>query len=225
MAFEETQPKNPYQIIKNQHIFPDSSIKRFVNQNGDVHVYGKKYKKFRYKKPSSEMFCLKRAWDKKTEIGLMKEIEDKFQTLAPGLIAGTTILKALPDHSIIEDFYALWAIRARLKIIPINDQHLRGILGTSTTFTKDEEELMENAGVAFIRKDGSVPGRFFAGDNVVRQMINWRLRFKHTRWGFGQVSKGELIVPDDPYNGYTKMIPLSKTTNRNFPEMHRPILF
>lgn len=76
--------------------------------------------------PRNPIFCVRRAWDQRSEHGYMRQIEDRFQTLANRIVGGCRSLSE-PECKIVTEYYALWRYRAiqRGKLEP--DVPIRGL--------------------------------------------------------------------------------------------------
>ena len=91
MGHEKPQQGNPHQLTVNQHCFPASCIKRFVRNDGRVQLVKLPGLITISAKPDAKIFCAKRTWDESAEHLFMKEIEDKYKTLADEVISNKTI--------------------------------------------------------------------------------------------------------------------------------------
>ena len=74
-------------LVKNQHVFPAKSIERFCGSNGHVQVRRLKGGDAFLQGPKSNVFCVKRIWDQRSEQGYGKSIEDRFQYLIENELA------------------------------------------------------------------------------------------------------------------------------------------
>ncbi|BEU95547.1 DUF4238 domain-containing protein (plasmid) [Acidovorax sp. DW039] len=209
MTFEETQKGNPHRLVVKQHTFPRASIARFVGRDGRVCVsYTSSKKQFRLK-PEDELFCAMRAWDERAEQGYMREIEDAFQSLAEAIIDGRVKHVGFFEKPIVNDFFALWNIRAHRKSQPIADQPIKGNITPERNLTKDQQELLEKHHIAFIRPDLTIPGRNLAGANIQTNLAIVRDQLTDARWGILKAGEGEFIVPDNFSN--VRIVPLTPT--------------
>lgn len=86
MKYSKPMKANPRQFTINQHVFPIASFRRFTNDRGLVMVRCFHPPPDLKLHPTNPMFCAQRAWDERTERGLMKDIEYRFQTLADEII-------------------------------------------------------------------------------------------------------------------------------------------
>lgn len=105
MKFEPTQPGNPHRLTIDQHVFPKASIQRFTNPGGSVEIFVKKLNRVLKLKPNNSIFCARRVWDQKTEAGIGKHIEDRFQALACAIEKGTVTTIGVFEKRIIEEFF------------------------------------------------------------------------------------------------------------------------
>lgn len=198
MKHEKTQKKNPHGLTVNQHIFPDKSISRFLDNSGSIEVFLKNEKKIiSVNSKTSSVFCAKRTWDQRAEKIYMKNIEDKYQLVADKICSGNELLER--EHKIILDFYLLWQLRFRYFLNPIEDKKLNGVISVRNIFTKDEEERLEKENISFIRKDAIIPARQINGIKIQLDLMSWKkeLKDKKIEWGIVEAKKGEFIVPDN----------------------------
>ncbi|WP_175965804.1 hypothetical protein [Burkholderia sp. BCC0322] len=115
---EPTQPGNPHQLTKNQHIFPDASITRFEHaEKGITAILLDRGQRISNLRADNKLFCANRVWDQRAESGYMVGIESEFQFLARRLIAGDLRWLA-PMQPTITRFYALWEQRAHYALNP-----------------------------------------------------------------------------------------------------------
>jgi hypothetical protein len=161
---EKPQKTNPHKLVIDQHVLPLASIARFVDSKGRVSLHDKARGKVRPAKPDDPMFCAKRAWDQRAEVGYMKGIEDAFQALAAKIIDGTVSTIDAEGDSIVNRFYALWYMRARLRTLDTQEIQLNKVTGRN--LTQDEEERLEKNGILFIREGGTVPVRQMNGIQI-----------------------------------------------------------
>jgi len=193
MNFEGTQKGNPHRLTIDQHIFPRASINRFANTDGLVEVFSGNAKKVLKIKSNNSLFCAKRIWDQKTEVGIGKRIEDEFQRLSDRIQNGSIGTIGFFEKRIVEDFFSLWRSRHQFKVHGLPDLSVNGITGDS--LTKDQQEILERKHIIFFR-DGVMPGRFTAGIQIIRYMDAFRYDNRHIQWGIVRSVEGEFIVPD-----------------------------
>jgi hypothetical protein len=207
MSYEKTQKGNPHQLTVNQHIFPAKSISRFVNTSGRVNIVHRKIGKVISVKPDNQLFCAMRAWDQRAESGYMKNIEDKYQSLADSILCGAQKNIGLLEDKIVTDMFMLWNIRSTRTHSPIPDQKVKGIIDVSRKLTKDEQEHLEKNHIGFIRPDFSISGRSLSGINIQMNMDMARKGMADTQWGILTAKEGEFLVPDNFNNA--RILPLS----------------
>lgn len=206
--FEKPQKGNPHRLVIGQHTFPSRSIARFAGADGRVHVHMKPGGPIRRAKPIDSIFCARRAWDHGTEVGFMKSIEDRFQQLADRIIDGRVSGFDAEQTHIISSFYALWVVRAEIRDQPGNDIDLKGVMPSRTAWSRDEEEGLEKARLAFVRgvtmpvhvvngmRAGVLVGRYL-------RQIN-----PSASWGIVRASGGEFVAPDWPVHAF---VPITQT--------------
>lgn len=209
MTFEKPQKGNPHALTVLQHTFPRASIARFTDGDSRVAVSYTPAKKQLRLTPEDQLFCAKRAWDQRAEQGFMKDIEDAFQSLAEAIIDGSITHIGFLEKSVVNDFFALWNIRALRKSQPIRDQSINGIVALEREFTKDQQELLEKNHNSFIRPDMKIPGRQLAGRHIQLNLNMVRRQLSDAQWGILRADEGEFIVPDNFSNA--RIVPVTPT--------------
>ncbi|MNB91765.1 hypothetical protein D3C75_388490 [compost metagenome] len=211
MTFEAPQKGNPHRLTVNQHTFPSASIARFVGARGSVQVFHKPSQKVFPVKPTDQFFCAQRVWDQKAESGFMKGVEDAFQELAGEILSGQIHRLGASEVEVINEFYCLWNIRARHKQSRTADQSLAdfGALAVAREYSKDEQEILELAGVGCIRPDLTIASRLLVTPNIRLNLSKAAQMMRDARWQVLRATEGEFIVPDNFYSLYA--VPLSPT--------------
>jgi hypothetical protein len=195
-TYEKPQRTNPHRLTIDQHVFPTARIKRFTNQLGRVCVFDIARNKPRPAKPNDSIFLAKRVWDQRTEAA-MKCVEDAFQPLALDIIAGRAPQIDNAAAKIVRDFSALWFVRARHRHLPEQETQLQGFIGGGG-LTRDQEEMAEANGCAFIRADGRMPTRCVNGRQILSETIRFSKSLASVPWGIVRAHEGEFLVPDNP---------------------------
>ncbi len=203
--YEKTQGGNPYQLTVKQHIIPNKSISRFVNQDGFVEVWMLGADSTIKLRPSNALFCAMRSWDHRTEHGLIKGHEDRFQKVADEIVIGGRNSLSGEECHAITGLFLLWRLKHRFWLEPLDDAKLNGVLGVNTT--KDEQEILEKNGYAFAKPDGSFPGRIMAGPLIAINLDRDLVRYGALRWGVFRSRGREFIMPD--IFGSQAVMPLS----------------
>jgi hypothetical protein len=195
MKYEKPQKGNPHRLAVNQHIFPAKSIQRFSGHSGTVEVRLVGQDRVINLPADNVLFCAKRRWDQRAEMGYMKQIEDSFQYLAAKVIDNPgTILRDV-DNRVASEFFALWSLRFYRNLYPIEDIQLKGITGEH--LTKDEEERLEKVHLTYAKGDNaSVPSRFMTGLNIQISIDRMRSEMDGVNWGVACSMIGEFLVPD-----------------------------
>lgn len=193
MKFEPTQPGNPHRLTIDQHVFPKASIQRFTNLGGNVEIFVKRLNRVLQLRPNNSIFCAKRVWDQKTEAGIGKHIEDRFQALARAIVSGTVTTIGIFEKRIVEEFFSLWRTRHKFRLEGLEDIVLHGITGDS--LTKDQQEILERKH-AMYTLDGVMKGRLLAGVHVFGYQDQFLRDNKLMRWGITRSCSDEFIVPD-----------------------------
>jgi hypothetical protein len=178
------------------HTFPNKSIRRFCN-NGVVDVCDKVRNIQRHAKSDDRIFCAVRAWDQRSESGYMIRIENQFQRLADGILAGHVTTIDEEQNHLIDNFYALWYYRSRLRYLPYLEHQLNGV--DSAGYTKEQEEALERDWQLFVREGGRIPARQLNGLRIQFLADNYARQIKGmTKWRIITPQEGEFIVPDIP---------------------------
>ena len=193
MKFEPTQPGNPHQLTIKQHMFPAASIRRFTDSSGVVEVFIKKQSCVVRLKPNNSIFCAQRVWDQKTENGVGKRIEDRFQALAHAIENGKVTTIGIFEKRIVEEFFSLWRTRQKLRLEGLEDIRVNGITGD--VLTNDQQEILERKH-AMYATDGVMKGRLLASVHVFGYQDRFIHDNKDMRWGIARSSSAEFIVQD-----------------------------
>lgn len=202
---EKTRKKNPNRLTVYQHVYPHRSIARFADNDGWVSVHDMTRRKVRRAKPNDAIFCARRAWDQRAEAGYMKDIEDRFQSIAEALIDGQGTISSVEDKQAIERFFALWYMRSRHRELEDQTIKLNGINGDN--LTKEQEENLEAKGYLFARTGGIVPARQLNGLWLQSQIDGYTRDLSSVeRWGVIQPQSGEFVITDTPLH---MVIPLT----------------
>lgn len=207
MKHEKTQKGNPHQLTVCQHTFPVGSISRFTGDDGRVEVYLIEQKKGVRLKPDDQLFCAKRVWDQRAESGFMKEIEDKYQSLAERVVLENKKKLNADEQQIVTDMFAIWNIREHRKAHPIPDQKIEWIIDVAKHYTKDDQEILEKNHIGVIRPDLMMAGRSIAGPNIQLNFIKVRKQMNNAQWGVLKALEGQFIVPDNFSNA--RILPLT----------------
>jgi hypothetical protein len=183
------------------------SIARFVDSTGTVCLFDKIRNKMRQAKPDDPAFCAQRVWDRRSECGYMKAIEDAFQELADKIITGVVTPIDAAQKEKIDAFFALWRVRADYKRADGAAISHKGVTGANWTI--DQEEQFEKGHALFFRQGGTMPSRMFHGLRIQNEIDAYvRDALSGIRWGIIGAEEGHFIVPDYPANG---IIPLTPT--------------
>ena len=197
-TYEMTQRHNPHQLTIRQHCFPRKSIERFANKDGVVHVHLVEHGRTVVLKPDDNNFCALRTWDQRAETGFMREIEDRYQGLAEKIEDGTIVRRLnLEEKNVVTDMYILWNCRWHWNEDPVKDQKIKGALGVSREFSKDQQEFLEKEGIGVIRPDLSISGRHLTGVKIQQNIFDERERMRGCTWGILNSRGAEFVVPDN----------------------------
>jgi hypothetical protein len=205
--YEKHQKGNPHGLIIGQHVLPRASIARFTGGDNRVEVYELQRSNSRRFGPKAEIFCAMRAWTNKEDSGFMKDIEDAFQELARNIISGTQSGMGDQDHVTVSRFYSLWKGRADYR--HLDAQEIQGKMVTGVARPKDEEEMLEKAGIMFVREGGTVLTRQINGAKLYQRVRRYAQHdLAGIQWGIIRAHEGEFLVPDVPFHA---IIPLTPT--------------
>lgn len=189
MSFEPPRKGNPFQFVIQQHFHTAHSIEKFCDDDDQVEVHFLDSGKTEKRHKRAKVFCTKRNWDQKAEIGLMAEIEEDFHNEIDNIKP-----YASRNHQAISKYFLLWRIRHNFHISPIDDAILTGISGSG--LTKVQEEILESKGAIYVREGGAVPARFITGIQVLMQLDKQWPRVENFKWGLLTANEGEFIVAD-----------------------------
>jgi hypothetical protein len=97
----------------------------------------------------------------------MKRIENAFQKVAEKIIAGQVSQISNTQNVAVNEFYALWYMRARYKYIDSYETQARGVGGVRRT--QHQEDSLEKEGFLFAREGGKI---------LTRQINGLQLQFR-----------------------------------------------
>jgi len=200
MKYEKTQKGNPHNLTIKQHTFPYKSIQRFVNDENNIDLFMIDHNKRVSLRANNEIFCAKRVWDQKAEMGYMKEIEDKYQELADLIISSNLNYLTQKNQDIITDMFILWNVREYYRKTSMPNNKINGILDVATKFSKDDEEKLEKAGIYSIKADGTIPKRYTTSIQILQNIRQAQEQMKNRKWGILVAKEGEFICPDNSPN-------------------------
>jgi hypothetical protein len=208
--YERPRTGNPNALTIRQHILPTVSIARFANVTGYVDVQHIQRDIRRPARSTDAIFCTIRAWHEAAETGFMKQIEDRFQTLAEAIMAVSVAeIRDPSDVHALTMFYALWYMRARFRNPHPEDVVLNDVL-PGDEHTQEQQENLEKNGYVFARGN-AIPAHQMNGF-----LLQMRVgAFAHgdlrtVRWSRVEAQAGEFIVPDVPV---CLSIPLTPTVS------------
>jgi hypothetical protein len=123
------------------------------------------------------------------------------------IIDGRVLTFDREQTHVISSFYVLWMVRAKIRDQPGKDAVLRGVL-PGRGWSKDEEEGLEKAGLAF-QRGITIPARLVNGLHA-RVLVGRYLREVNpsASWDVVRASGGEFVVPDWPVHAF---IPINPT--------------
>ena len=166
------------------------------------------------------MFCARRAWDHGSETGFMKKIENAFQDLVERIIGGETMTIAGDDKLVVDEFFALWYWRSRLRTLATQEIQARGVTGGGG-LSRDQEELLEKRRILFARRGGRFLARQLNGVELWMRTYRYaQNELAMTRWGIIEAQEGEFVVPDVPW---PTIMPITPTRCLAAPASNRMI--
>jgi hypothetical protein len=202
MSFEKPQKGNPHKFVIKQHFHTAHIISKFYNSSNQIEVKFSGSNQIEPVSKKSKKFCAKRAWDEKSERGIMADIENKFHEEVNNIKPiGTR------SHEAISKYFILWRIRHHMATSEIENPNVKGVSGSD--LTKEQEENLESIGCSYFRDDGELPSRFVNGVILIQQLDFQFQDFTEKRWGLLESLNGEFIVADC-YQGIMLM-PISPT--------------
>jgi len=193
VKYEPTQPGNPHRFTINQHVFPKASIQRFAGVDGCVEVFSIPHQKVMRLKPNNPIFCAQRVWDQRTEVGIGKQIEDRFQALADAIECGRVNTIGIWEKRVVEEFFSLWRTRQRFRNEGLEDVTLNGV--TSETLTKAQQEVLESKHTLYA-SDGVMKGRLLASVQVIGYQDCFIYANQAMQWGIVRSPIHDFLVPD-----------------------------
>ncbi|HDY7424720.1 TPA: DUF4238 domain-containing protein [Vibrio vulnificus] len=194
-------------IVKNQHILPARSIKRFCNSNGDVKVLLKESGKVFLAKTTNKIFCVQRFWDQSAEKGVGKRIEDDFQAIVDKVLFHNNYKLHSEYQTAITRFYALWKYRSLMD----NEERVTPEQSKLTPLVTDshEKQLLDEMQIHYVDENGSFPSRNTRGFELQGQVMMFERMNNGLVWHLVASPHLDLIVPDTPHNDL--YIPISPT--------------
>lgn len=204
--YERTQKANPHKLTVNQHVFPAASLKRFEDETGRLDLYDRIRGIRRPALRKDVAFCAKRAWSHREETGFMRQIEAAFQPLVEKILTGDVQSFNEDQNSILNEFFALWYMRARHRYLDKQEIQANGITGEN--LTKDQEEILERKGYAFARKGGKFLARQLNGMQLQIKTGRYAEDIKSTVWGIIRLQEGEILIPDVPSHSIIPLTPI-----------------
>jgi hypothetical protein len=208
MRFPKPQKGNPHKLTIDQHIFPKTSIARFAGEHGTVQVRRKDGEHDLWLLPGNSYFCARRLWDQKAEVVLMKVIEDRYQGVASGIVAGDVTTLDAAMNAAVTDMYLLWALRHERYLNPLPDVRMN-MVAPEREMSLDTQEILEANGYVFTSPDNTIASRFMTGLRFIIEMGRERQRMAGKRWGIQRSTDAEFLVPDN-FSAYS-VLPLSPT--------------
>ena len=189
VSYEKPQKGNPNQFTISQHFHTAHLISKFYNSADKVEIKFLGSDEIEPVSKDSKRFVAKRAWDQKSEHGMMADIEKSFHDEVNNL-------KSIDqrNHHAISKYFILWRIRHHIAISENQDSDVKGVTGSN--LTKEQEENIEKAGGSFFRDNGQVPYRFTNAISLIQQLDEQLAEFANCKWGLLQSEKGEFVVAD-----------------------------
>lgn len=153
-----------------------------------------------------KIFCAKRAWSHRAEIGRMQDVENSYQRVANAFKERDGPLTS-NESKIVTDMYVLWCVRAAYKNAPQVRVGLKGVEGDQ--LSRELLERCEKLGVVTVGPDSCVAAREIYGDQIVTGLTYYGEGLKNVRWTC-KVFEGENMIVPDEFGRFAYM-PLSPT--------------
>lgn len=195
-----------YRAVRNQHVLPKASIRRFYSENNCVQLMlNNSEKKIFPANADNSLFVADRKWDEKVEKGV-KDIETRFQCLSDKLIANGNGKLESSDHETANIFYAILSERSKARYHNFDDSTL---FDKSTInhfeMSESEREYHESQGLIFIGSENDRVIERAARGMAQSQAITHALN-SNAKWGAFTTSCD--FVVSDIYH-YHAVIPVS----------------
>ena len=204
--YERPQKGNPHNLAISQHVLPVASIARFTGTDNRVEICDLQRGRTRRAGLRDNIFCAMRAWTNKEDSGFMKSIEDAFQELARNIVDGAQSGMGDQDLIAVNLFYSLWKWRADRRHLHAQEMQADMVAGVSRP--KDEEEMLEKAGIIFVREGGSILTRQLNGAKLNLLVHRYaQEELAGIRWGVVRAQEGEFLVPDAPFHAIVPLTP------------------
>lgn len=190
---EKPQKKNPHELTKHQHVVSRRHLLSFA-KGGLLEVSFWRDGLADWTsplEPGNPVFCGFRAWDQRSEAFRFKRVEDRFAQELDGL--GLT--GRVSDHAAVTKYLLLWRFRGWWAYKDREALAVRNV--TPSSLSQDEQELLEANGAAFLRPDGTMPDRLFAGLQWAGFLRRELPRLESVRWEQVHIS-GALLIGDAP---------------------------
>jgi len=193
---------NPHPLTKRQHVFPEASLKRFLNDKGFLHVACLDGK-LGYKKPGNKMFLSGRAWEQRSEESSHK-VETSFQKLASAIAGNTVNSLNAEQFKTAAEMMSVWLSRWYLKHNQSQDiklgmappEVMKKTIPKGFDSHDDFRDAAEKNGLIAEGSDGSIPGRFQAWPRFRQMKAHLFGQLEGLSWGIVRAQEAEFIVPD-----------------------------
>jgi hypothetical protein len=189
VAYERTINGNPQQLTIDQHFHTAHAISKFYNEVGKVEVKLLCSGEIVDRHNRAKIFCTKRTWDQRAEVGYMASIENAFHQQIDEIPRFSE-----RDHEALSRYFLLWRFRFAYHMSPLPDVLINGNEGSS--LTKSQEEVLERKGYMYVRDGGVVPSRFNASMQIQIELDRVWDAYKDLKWGLLEAMAGEFLVAD-----------------------------
>lgn len=217
-------------IVVNQHIIPEASIKRFRNQKGFVTVtMVTSGRKFPSRKRKESIFCVQRLWSNSAESKWGYDIEKSFQEFVDNkCLENPSYSLEDSESKIVSKMYLLISARLRSALNPqteeiynkpkVNYLYLGQVFESSAPIymideapfcsTKYGRDRAEREHLAVKDEKGNFPRRFIYSSYISRHIkTNMNKGFSQLKWHLIS-STGEDFILSDHY-GDVAILPLT----------------
>jgi len=189
MPYEPTMKRNPRELTVDQHLHTAHAISKFYDHDGKVEVKMLRTGEVVKRHKRAKIFCTKRTWDQRAEIGYMLSIEKAFHDEIDNIKTFSE-----RNHDALSRYHLLWRLRHYFHQYDCKDLGLKGITGSG--LTKAQEEIVESKGGGFFRDKGVVASRLASGLEIQNSLDRYWHNYEGIKWGLVQTEEGEFVVAD-----------------------------
>ncbi len=206
---DTARPGNRAGFSVDQHVFPESAIKRFGSgPEFKVHVQRLIAKSAKHYAPGADMFCATRAWDETTEKERSRKVEGEYKALADQVASRAVQSLTAEQDRVATEFYALWKARHLARTKPLGALAVPNVTAEPQLSWDARENLEKNR--YLYANEGAIPSHMAGAIQVFASRLHTRRAMKDCHWGIVTAASGEFLVPDDCAD--LGVIPVAPTT-------------